>query len=468
MSVNPFAEESNASYVTTVNPSTGEEIARYQMESIKEALPKLKNASLAFEARWRRTAIGERADYLKKLARNLRNHLNDLAQVITEEMGKPILQSEAEVQKCAWEAEVYAENAEEWLSPEKVRTDAQESCVVFQPLGVVFSIMPWNFPFWQPFRSVIPALAVGDTAILRHSNHVPGCSLKLKELFQDSDFPQGVFESIISNHEVVRQLIESQYVRGVSFSGSVKAGRVVGETAGRNLKKVVLELGGSDPFIVLEDADIEEAARIGANARLVCCGQSCIAAKRFIIVKQVAGDFVEALTQEFEEKTVGDPANHDTDIGPLRSARQVDLLENQVQDAILKGAIPRIGGRRIQAKGFFFEPTILENVTHKMKVMQEEVFGPVAPICIVNDEKSALETANSTEFGLGASIWTRNQQKGRDLAMKMECGVTFVNELVKSDPRMPFGGIKQSGIGRELSRIGLFEFANTKTFNLYA
>lgn len=455
------------SFVRTVNPATEEEIAHYRLASFEDASAKLKTANIAFE-KWKNLSIDERNDYLRRLAKSLRTHTADAAKTITEEMGKPISQSEAEVEKCAWAAEVYADNAKQWLSRETVRTDAHESRVEFQPLGIIFSVMPWNFPFWQTCRSVIPTLTVGNVAVLRHSNQVPGCSLKLDEIFQDAGFPEGVFGTIITDHSVVEKMIESRLVRGVSFSGSIDSGKTIGEAAGRNLKKAVLELGGSDPFIVLEDADIGEAARIGANARLVCNGQSCIAAKRFIVVREVAKEFVEALTQEFSQRTIGDPMDHEVDVGPLRSEHQMALLEDQMNDAVRNGAISRIGGKRREGKGFFYEPTVLEEVTPEMKIMREEVFGPVAPIYVAEDVESAVRVSNDTDFGLGASIWTSDPNVGRELALRMECGVVFVNELVKSDPRMPFGGIKQSGIGRELSRFGLLEFVNAKSINLYS
>ena len=437
----------------TVNPSTEEEIARYELASFDEASVKLRVANLAFERRWKALSIDQRTDYLRRLAKSLRLHKRDAAKTITEEMGKPISQSEAEVEKCAWAAEVYAHNAKRWLAGEMVKTDALESRVEFQPLGVIFSVMPWNFPFWQTCRSVIPAITAGNTTVLRHSNQVPGCSLKLEEIFQDAGFPEGVFVTVITDHEVAERMIESRFVRGVSFSGSVDSGRKIGEIAGRNLKKSVLELGGSDPFIVLKDADVGEAARIGANARLICNGQSCIAAKRFIVVEEVAEEFVENLTQEFSQRTVGDPMRREVDVGPLRSEYQRSLLEGQMKDAIQKGARPRTGGKRMDGKGFFYQPTILEKTTPTMKVMQEEVFGPVAPVYVAKDAEAAIRTANDVEFGLGASIWTGDPDVGREFALRMSCGVVFVNELVKSDPRMPFGGTKQSGIGNSLGSV---------------
>ena len=452
----------------TVNPATGEEIAEYQLASPEEGLAKLRTAHLSFQREWRVLSVTERTEYLRKFARSLRAHVRDSAKTITEEMGKPISQSEAEVEKCAWTAEVYADNAQQWLSEESVSGSASRGYIEFQPLGVVFAIEPWNFPFWQACRSLIPALASGNTVVLRHSNQVPGCSIRLEETFRDAGFPEGVFGSIIADHAVTEELIGSPFVQAVDFSGGVDSGRKVGEVAARNLKKVVMELGGSDPFVVLEDADIAEAAREGANSRLVGGGQNCISAKRFIVIRQVAEEFVEALTHEFAQKTVGNPMDSETDVGPLSSEYQVNLLADQVADAVLRGANATMGGKRMEGKGFFFEPTILEGVVPEMKVMREEVFGPVAPIFVVEDEESAIQAANESEYGLAASIWTEDLDRGKELALRMESGIVSVNELVRSDPWMPFGGTKHSGMGRELSRYGLLEFTNIKSVNIYA
>ena len=427
--------------VRTVNPATGEEIARYPVAALDDASRKLKTADLAFRNGWRRSSVEERSDYLRRLASSLLDHKKDAARTMTEEMGKPISQSEAEVEKCAWGAGIFADNLDKWLSSEQVQTDAKESSIEFQPLGVVLSVMPWNFPFWQTCRSIIPALAAGNTVMLRHSNQVPGCSLRFEEIFHDAGFPEGVFGSVVTGHEVVEKLIESPIVRGVSFSGSIDSGKKVGEIAGRNLKKAVMELGGSDPFIVLDDADVGEAARVGANARLVCNGQSCIAAKRFIVLREVANEFVDALSEEFQEKTVGNPMDRGVDVGPLRNEYQVSLLDGQVRDALGKGATSRIGGRPTEGRGFYYDLTILEGVKPEMRVMQEEVFGPVAPIYVAPDEAAAIDIANATEFGLGASVWTDDVGRGKDLSRRLECGVSFVYQLVKSDPRMPFGGV---------------------------
>ncbi len=455
------------SYFHTVNPATGESIARYELLSSDEAIGAAKRAQRAFQSKWSSLSIAERSDHLRTLAKVLRAKKIDYAKLITREMGKPISQSEAEVEKCAWTAEVYAENSVKWLADEFGKTDAELSYVTFQALGVVLSIMPWNFPFWQVFRFAIPALVAGNTSVLRHSTACPGCSLAVEESFEEAGFPEDVFSSIVTDHEAVSRLIESDHIHGVSFTGSVAAGARIGELAGRNLKKFVLELGGSDSFIVLEDADVERAAEVGANARLINSGQSCIAAKRFIIVKSVARRFADRFTREFEKRKTGDPMDPKTDVGPLVNSQQVAVVDEQVKDAISKGAKAAVGGRPRNGAGTFYEPTVLERVTLEMRVMREEVFGPVAPIYVVSDEAEAIKVANDSQFGLGASLWTSDVSKAKRLAGWIQSGVVFVNALVKSDPRMPFGGIKRSGIGRELSKYGLREFVNVKSVNIY-
>jgi acyl-CoA reductase-like NAD-dependent aldehyde dehydrogenase len=386
---------------------------------------------------------------------------------MTMEMGKPISQSEAEVEKCAWTAEVYAENTESWTSDELYQTDAALSYVTLQPLGVVLSIMPWNFPFWQAFRFAIPALVMGNTSILKHSNACPASSLAIESAFREAGASEGVFTSVIADHEVATALIGSEYVQGVSLTGSVEAGSKIGETAGKNLKKFVLELGGSDPFIVLEDADAAKAGQVGANARLINSGQSCIAAKRFIVVRSVAEKFTDSFVGEFEKKKMGDPMDPKTDVGPLFNKEAVATLDAQVRDAVSKGAKVAVGGAAQGGAGAFYEPTVLENVTLGMQVMRDEVFGPVAPVYVVADEREAIRVANDSSFGLGASLWTSDPKKADSVARMIQSGMVFVNALVKSDPRIPFGGIKKSGMGRELSRYGLREFVNVKSVNVY-
>jgi acyl-CoA reductase-like NAD-dependent aldehyde dehydrogenase len=454
-----------AKTIQTVNPATGEKLASYELFSEEKTIGVARNARAVFE-KWRKLPAGERADYLKKLAAALRSKKKDYARTMTMEMGKPITQAEAEVEKCAWAADYYAENAEKWLEDEFVTTEAKSSYVSFEPLGTILSIMPWNFPFWQAFRFAIPAVVAGNTSILRHASVCPGSALAIEEAFKNAGFPEGVFTTVITDHAAVAKLIESDYISGVSLTGSTEAGQRVGETAARNFKKFVLELGGSDPFIVLEDANVERAAQVGATARLQNAGQSCICAKRFIVAKGVAKEFTEKFVREFEKKKVGDPLDAKTDVGPLVDAEAVKTIDIQVRDAVSKGAATRFGGAPL-TPGFFYEPTVLDNVDKRMKVTFEEVFGPVAPIYVVEDEAQAIRTANDSEFGLGASLWTSDGARAKRIAREIQSGMVFVNELTKSDPRMPFGGIKKSGLGRELSKYGLKEFVNVKSVSIY-
>ena len=454
-------------YFETVNPATGAKIAKYGLASIDEATKKLRRAKTAYEKLWGKLSVRERAGYLPKLATSLRSRKREYAELITTEMGKPISQSLAEVEKSAWTAEVYAENAARWLGEELASTDAKLSYVAFEPLGVVLSVMPWNFPFWQVFRFAIPAIVAGNTSVLRHSNVCPGSSFAVERAFEEAGFPEGVFSSVITSHEVTAKMIGSDYVQGVSFTGSVEAGRSIGEMAAKNLKKFVLELGGSDPYIVLDDADAEKAATVGASARLICSGQSCIAAKRFIVTKRVAKRFSDAFVEEFGKKKLGDPMDPKTDVGPLATSGQLKALDLQVKEAVRGGARLSMGGRPEGGRGSFYQPTVLERVKRGMKVMREEVFGPVAPIYVAEDEEEAIEVANDSEFGLGSSLWTSSGDRARNLASRIESGMVFINDLVKSDPRMPFGGIKNSGIGRELSKYGLREFVNVKSVNIF-
>ena len=452
--------------VEPVNPATGEKLASYELLPEQKAFDAAKRAGRAFES-WRKLSVEQRSDYLRKLASALRSKKNDYARIMTLEMGKLISQSESEVEKCAWTAEVYADNSENWLREEYVQTDAKLSYVEFDPLGVVLSIMPWNFPFWQALRFAIPTLVAGNTTLLRHSNVCPGSALAIEEAFKNAGFPEDVFTTIITDHDTVTKLIESREIAGVSLTGSTEAGRHVGDSAARNFKKFVLELGGSDPYIVLEDADVKEAANVGANARLINTGQSCIAAKRFIVVKAAAEEFLDKFVAEFQRKSMGDPLNPKTDVGPLVNMQAVRSLDEQVKDAISRGAHVRTGGRQRDGRGAYYEPTVLDNVDLRMKVMAEEIFGPVAPVYIVRDEAEAIRVANDSEFGLGSSLWTRDLDRARRIAREIQSGLVFVNALTKSDPRMPFGGVKKSGIGRELSKYGLKEFVNVKSVSIY-
>ena len=450
----------------TMNPAIEEVIGEYELMDEDKVISIAKQSESAFQ-QWKRMDISVRASYFGRLAGVLRSKKEHYAKIMTVEMGKPIRQSLAEVEKCASTAEVYADKGPKWLEDEIVEADGRKHFVACEPLGTILSIMPWNFPFWQAFRFGIPTLLAGNASVLKHSNVVPQCAMAIEDSFREAGFPENIFRSVIADRETIAQLIKSDIIKGVSFTGSTHAGARVAELAGKNLKKVVLELGGSDPFIVLEDADVEVAAKNAVTGRTINSGQSCIAAKRFIVDKKIAKEFSELFAKYMGSLKVGDPMLMETDMGPLVNKIQVEQIEEQVNDAVKKGAKVLVGGKRPDRKGFFYMPTVLTNVNSGMKVVKEEVFGPVAPIIIVSDEKEALETANSSEYGLGASIWTKNESKGLKMAGKIEAGCVFINAVVKSDARMPFGGVKKSGIGSELSKYGLKEFVNVKGVNVY-
>lgn len=446
--------------VVSINPTTEEVNKEFETISKAEALAAAKKSKLGFEV-WSKLDINKRAEYLRKLANVLRQRKEEFAKLVTVEMGKPIKDAITEVEKCAWTAEYYAENAEKFLEEEIVQTEATKSYVAFEPLGTVLSIMPWNFPFWQALRFGIPALTAGNVVLLRHSNVVPQCALAIEQAF--NEFPQHVFKTLITDHDTVAALIRSKYINGVSLTGSNAAGARVAQLAGKHMKKAVFELGGSDPFIVLEDADVKFACENAAKARLVNTGQSCISAKRFIVVKQIAGQFADGFVESMKSLKMGDPLDMQTDIGPLATSNQREQVELQLADAVGKGANILLGGKRPEGRGYFFEPTVVTNTKPNMRVVKEEVFGPVAPIIIAKNEEHAIKIANDSEFGLGASVWTSNIERGERIARRLEAGFVSINKIVKSDPRLPFGGIKKSGIGRELSHYGLREFVNIKT-----
>ncbi len=446
----------------TINPATEEVIKTYRTISEQSALNIAKQANSA-QKKWRDLKIKDRAHYMKSLSKTLLKNKKHYAKLITTEMGKPISQSIAEIEKCSWLAEYFAENSQNFLKEEPVKTEANKSFVRFDPLGTVLCIMPWNFPFWQALRFAVPALMAGNTALLRHSNVVPECALAIEQSFKQAGFPKNIFRTVITDYDCVNSLIPSPYIQGVSLTGSTQAGSKVAQIAMQALKKCVLELGGSDPFIVLDDADLKLACQNATSSRLLNAGQSCISAKRFIIIKSKAKKFTELFVKYTKAQKIGNPMKKDTQVGPLVREEQLKTLESQVQDAVKKGAKILTGGNRLNRKGFFYEPTIITNTKPSMRVIKEEVFGPVAPIIIAKNEADAIRIANSSEYGLGASIWTRNRKKAEQLAQKIEAGVVFVNGVVRSDPRMPFGGIKRSGIGRELSYYGIKEFVNIKS-----
>ncbi len=451
---------------TTVNPATEEIIAEFDTMPLNEIIEIVEKCNMAYQS-WSRLNLSNRIEYINNLVEVLRKNKQRYAKIITTEMGKPIKESLAEIEKCAWMAEVYTENAETWLAEEEVIADGKEHRVIFQPIGIILSIMPWNFPFWQALRFAVPTLIAGNVSILKHSNIVPQCALVIEEAYKDAEFPENIFRTVITDHKSVEKLIELNIIRGVSFTGSTEAGVKLAEVAGRNLKKLVLELGGSDPFIVLDDVDVDYAAKNAVLGRTINTGQSCIAAKRFIVSEKVAEQFSNRFAELMSELIVSDPMDKETDIGPLVNQESLSQVEDQVKDAVAKGARILIGGTRLPRKGYYYAPTVLTNISSDMKVVSEEVFAPVAPIIVVKDDDEAIKIANSTEFGLGGSIWTSDIRRGESLAREVESGTVFINSITKSDPRMPFGGVKQSGFGRELAKFGLREFVNVKGLNIY-
>lgn len=450
-------------FMKSVNPATEETIREYE-ESTPAAIDfSLRLAERAFEHS-RTTPISHRASLMNQAGDALRHRRDEFARLMTAEMGKPITASEAEVDKCAGACEFFAKNAAKFLAPRTIESDALRSYVRFDPIGPVLAIMPWNFPFWQVIRFAAPALMAGNVGVLKHAPNVPGCAAALESIFAEAGFPRGTFMSLnISNNEVAEKLVEHPVIRAVTLTGSDRAGRAVSSAAGRVLKKTVMELGGSDPFIVLADADVASVARKAAEARCINNGQSCIAAKRFIVESLVADQFESAMVKAMSEMKVGDPMDRATQIGPLA---RLDLLENlhsQVQRSIAQGAKLSLGGKRRGGKGYFYDPTVLADVKPGMVAFDEETFGPVAAIVKAQNAEDCVRLANLSQYGLGASIWTRDAALAEAMAERIESGSVFINGIVKSDSRLPFGGVKHSGWGRELSEFGIHEFVNVKT-----
>jgi succinate-semialdehyde dehydrogenase/glutarate-semialdehyde dehydrogenase len=445
-----------------VNPATGEVIREYPAHDEGEVRNRLERAERAFTD-WRKVPFAERARLMSRAADLLRERRDDYASLMTQEMGKPIGASESEVDKCAWVCDFYAERAEGFLASETVATDASRSLIRYDPLGPVLAIMPWNFPFWQLFRFAAPGLMAGNVGVLKHASNVPGCALAIEEVFRDAGFPEGVMTTLLVSSDKVKDLIWSPIIRAVTLTGSDRAGMEVAAEAGRCLKKTVLELGGSDPFIVLADADPAETAKQAARARTINSGQSCIAAKRFIVEEGVAADFEEEFVRAMEALQVGDPMDRATDVGPMAREDLLSDLDGQVRRTVEAGARLQTGGERLPGEGWFYAPTVLAGVKPGMPAFDEETFGPVAVVIRARDAAHAVELANRSQFGLGASLWTGDPARGEALAAEIEAGCVFVNGIVKSDPRLPFGGIKSSGYGRELSEVGIREFVNIKS-----
>jgi succinate-semialdehyde dehydrogenase/glutarate-semialdehyde dehydrogenase len=444
------------------NPATGEIRRIYPTWDDARLARALAETEAALPA-WREISVAERSACLARLALRLRENLERLARTITAEMGKPIAESRAEIEKCAWGAEYYAERAEAFLAERSVSTEANRSYVAFEPLGAVLAVMPWNFPFWQVCRFALPALAAGNAVFLKHAPNVPECAETLETLCRDAGFPAGVMTWLPIAHVQTEKLIEHPLVRAVTLTGSERAGRRIAAIAGAALKKAVLELGGSDAFVVLEDADLDLTASAAIVARYQNGGQSCIAAKRFILVEAIADDFLSRFLPQVEALNMGDPLLEATRLGPLARADLRENLERQAQASIRAGAEPILGCRLPDGPGHFYPASVLDRVRPGMAAYEEELFGPAAAIVRVRDEREALAMANRHRLGLGGSVWTQDLERGERFARRLETGLAFVNEIVKSDPRMPFGGVKASGYGRELGRCGMLEFVNVKS-----
>ncbi len=451
-----------AEALQSINPATEEILGSFPLHSdrqIEEALQRAQRTYLE----WKTSAFSTRAGLMKKAAAYLRLNRSRFAGYMTAEMGKPIVEAEAEVEKCAWNCDYYAENANGFLADEPRDSNASESYIQYTPLGVVLAIMPWNFPFWQVFRFAAPALMAGNTAILKHASNVPQCALAIEEVFREAGFPTGAFQALLIRGSRASRLIEHPVIAAVTLTGSESAGGQVASCAGGVIKKTVMELGGSDPFIVLENANIEEAVKTGVRARNQNAGQSCIAAKRFIVARARVREFQERFVAAVQALKIGDPMDRSTQVGPLARPEFIQDLERQIRESVREGAVVLTGGKRREGKGYFFEPTVLADVRPEMPAGNEEVFGPVAAILNAENTEEAIGLANSTPYGLGSSLWTADLEQAKKLARRIEAGQVFINGMVASDPRLPFGGIKRSGYGRELSELGIREFVNIQT-----
>jgi succinate-semialdehyde dehydrogenase/glutarate-semialdehyde dehydrogenase len=446
----------------TLNPATEELVREYPEHSWDQARAAAERALRAFGA-WRETPIDHRTAVARSLASLLRSRLARYGALITREMGKPLSQAQVEIDKCGRGCDYYAASAKQSLEPQTVQTEAAKSYVRYDPLGAIFGIMPWNFPFWQVFRFAIPALMAGNVVLLKHAPNVPACALEIESLFREAGLPEGVFQSLFLSNEDAGRLIESGLIAGVSLTGSDRAGSAVASVAGRNLVRTVLELGGSDPFIVFEDADLDATIPVAVKARMLNTGQSCIAAKRFLVSDRIYPQFRDRLLAAVKALKVGDPMANDTDLGPLAREDLLKNLERQVSEAKSQGAKALLDGGRRAGKGYFYGPTLLEEVKPGMTAFDQEIFGPVCSLIRFRSDDEAVALANQTPYGLGASLWTCNTVKAEALTRRIEAGSVFVNGMVKSDPRLPFGGVKRSGYGRELSVAGLHEFTNIKT-----
>ena len=454
--------ETTTARIVSLNPATEEVLASFDPFTPDQVEAAVAQADRAFRE-WRQRSIEERGAPMRRLAQLLRERTDRYGRLVTQEMGKPIAEARAEIEKCAIGCDHYAAHAAEYLTDLPIKTNARKSFVAFEPLGVILAVMPWNFPFWQVVRFAAPAFMAGNAAVLKHASNVPQCALAIEEVVREAGFPEGLLRTVLVAGGAIEPLIDDPRIRAVTLTGSSDTGSRIAERAGRALKKTVLELGGSDPFIVLRDADLDAAAKVGARARNQNTGQSCIAAKRFIAERSISEDFERKFAKAVEDLVVGDPMDPKTQIGPLARRDLVDNLERQVDKSVGMGARVLTGGERVSGKGFFYRPTVLVDVTEDMPVFREETFGPVAAVVRVRDADEAVRVANDSEYGLGANIWTRDTALGESLARRVESGSVFINGMVASDPRLPFGGVKRSGYGRELSAFGIHEFTNIQT-----
>ena len=449
--------------IYSIDPTTEEPLAEYEEYSENKIINLIENAEIAF-LRYRNTPLSQRTQLMLQVASVLEKRKEEFSKLMTLEMGKPIVQSRAEIDKCIWLCNYYCENAEHFLADEIIPTDARKSFVSFQPLGIILAVMPWNFPFWQVFRFAVPNLLTGNACLLKHSSNVSGTALAIEKIFHDAGFEQHLFHTLLISSSKVKQVIEHPLVKAVTITGSTPAGKSVASIAGNVLKKSVLELGGSDPYVILQDADLELAAKTCVASRLINGGQSCIAAKRFIIVEEVYEQFKDLFVEEMKSKKMGNPFDESNHIGPQARIDLRDELQTQVDKSAAQGAQILLGGFLPEGKGAFYPPTVLTDVDEHNIAFTEEIFGPVAPLIKANNEEDAIRLANKTVFGLGAAVFTKDLEKGERIAKeKLLAGSCFVNSFVKSDPRLPFGGINQSGYGRELGLFGIREFVNIKT-----
>lgn len=447
----------------SVNPATQSALHAYTLERLDVIHNKIEGAAQAFKS-WKKVPLEEKKQAFLRMSTILKNQRKELALLMTQEMGKPIKQSLGEIAKCAWLCEYYAENAADFLKPKTIQTEQSISQVVYQPLGVILEIMPWNFPFWQVFRCAVPTMLVGNTVLLKHAPNVSACALKIQELFVEASFPEHTFQYVLADVDQVQSILEHPAVQGVALTGSLRAGKAVGALAGQNIKKCVLELGGSDPFVVLADANLEKAAKAAVQSRMHNSGQTCISAKRFIVEQSVADTFLTLVKKEIEALRIGDPLDLRTDLSAMARPDLVEKLQEQFEVSVEMGAhIELMGGRMGNTN--YFKPAILSNLSKGMPAYDDELFGPLIALFTVDNIQEAIDLANDSIFGLGASVWTNDEGKAILLAQEIETGNVAINQVLRSDPRVPFGGIKQSGFGRELGKEGMLEFVNIKSIN---